>query len=169
MTGVARERADKRIDTALGQLQKAALEIGKDNGIPEGISGHSIAELLGRMAYVPSMARELRRACGQELAKIELNKMFDEAQPDAAASKLSPISAKIIPGTMPLPDGVTAGTDLGTLDGISVQTVKALHDAGLVNVGDVVNIPDEHLVKMQGLGEKSVAHLRAAIAKGPAG
>ena len=166
MTAVARERADQRIDAALGDLHKAAAEIGKKHGIPEGIQGHSIAELLGRMAWIPSMARDLRMACGQEMAKGELNKLFDEKPTPAAVTdfKDSPtIAPSKIPGNIPV------GMDVGDLQGVTVQTVKALREGGLNKVGDLLNIPDAHLVKMQGLGDKSVAQVRAAIARASAG
>ena len=160
MTVVARERADKKIDAALGELKKAALAIGKKHDIPEGIAGHSIEELLGRMAYVPSMARDLRRACGQELAKIELNAFLDgEPVPKTATPKPARIEPSKIPGNIPV------GLDVGQLDGITGQTVKALREAGLNKVGDIVTVPDEHLVKFNGLGEKSIAQIRVAIAK----
>lgn len=162
MTAVARERADKRIDAALGELHAAALEIGKKHGIPEGIAGHSIDELLGRMAYIPTMARDLRRACGQELAKEELNKLFD-AQPTppvvAAFAASPPIEPSKIPGNIPV------GMDVGDLQGVTVQAVKALRSVGLNKIGDVIIVPDEHLLKVTGLAEKSVQQIRAAIAK----
>jgi hypothetical protein len=162
MTIVARERADKRIDTALGEMHAAAHKIGVAQKIPENIAGLSIEELLGRMAYIPTMARDLRRACGQELAKQELNAFLDTTPvpSNKAASKLPPpIEPSKIPETIPV------GMDVGDLDGVSTQTIAALRNAGLNSVGDVVAVPDEHLAKMQGLGEKSVAHIRAAIAK----
>lgn len=164
MTKVARERADNRIDSAIGELRQAAHKIGAAHDIPENIAGHSIAELLGRMTYVPSMARDLRRACGQELAKQEINAYLDgtagTAQVmhlDAPASK--PIEPSLIPGNVPV------GMDIGDLDGISVQTIAALRAGGLNKIGEIVTVPDEHLIKMVGMGEKTVAHVRAAIAK----
>lgn len=45
LTQAARERADKRIDQAIGALRTAAGDIAKKFGIPEGISGHSPEEL----------------------------------------------------------------------------------------------------------------------------
>lgn len=165
-TAVARERADKRIDTALGELHAAANEIGIRHGIPEGIAGHSIEELLGRMAYIPSMARDLRRACGQELAKDELNKLFDAGPTKQAAKPEVPpppppptIEPSKIPGNIPV------GMDVGDLQGVTVQAVKALKLAGLSTIGEVMKIPDEHLAKVHGLGDKSVAQIRLAIAK----
>ena len=162
MTKLARERADIRIDTAIGELRKAAVEIGKKHNIPENIAGHSIEELLGRMTYVPSMARDLRRACGQELAKQELNAFLDGSAASAQVPKIlapAPIEPSKIPGNIPV------GMDVGDLDGVSWQTIAALRASGLNKIGDVVGVPDEHLIKMNGLGEKSVAHVRAAIAK----
>ena len=164
LAAVARERADKCIDGALGELHAAALDIGKEHDIPEGIAGHSIDELLGRMAYIPTMARDLRRACGQELAKRYINdmmtgkaaKVVNKVDKEPPAGKIEPSK---IPGNIPV------GMDVGDLDGISVQTIAALRAAGLTKIGDVVNVPDAHLVKQPGLGEKSVAHVRAAIAK----
>lgn len=165
LTELARERADKRIDSALGELRTAAHDIGVKYGIPEGIAGHSVEDLLGRMSYIPSMARDLRIACGQALAKEELNVMFDAKAParDLAHTTDQPqaFPPKIL-GVIPV------SLDVGDLQGISVQTIKALRDAGLNKIGDVVDIPDAHLVKQPGLAEKSVAHIRAAIAKASA-
>jgi DNA-directed RNA polymerase alpha subunit len=114
------------------------------------------------MAYIPTMARDLRRACGQELAKYEINAMMDGSQPTKQVDKPE-VMPKVDPSK--IPGNIPVGMDVGALDGISVQTVNALRQAGLTKVGDIMDVPDEHLCKMQGLGEKSVAHIRAAIAK----
>ena len=171
LTVVARERADKRIDAAVGELIAAAHEIGKKHGIPEGIQGHSIGELLGRMAYIPSMARDLRRACGQELSKLEIDKVFEEkaggADPAAQVETPAPKTASEVIPPSKIPDSVPIGMDVGDLSGVTVQAVKALKSAGLHKVGDVVNVPDEHLEKINGLGAKSVAMIRTAIAQAP--
>lgn len=162
LTQVARERADKRLDQAIGALRLAATEIGKRLGIPEGIQGHSIDELLGRLAYIPSMARELRRAAALELTKLELSSVL----PHRALEPSEPIveqTTRIEPSL--IPDQVPAGMDLADLQGITVQTVKALKAAGMTTVGDVVVVPDQHLEKVPGLGAKSVAQLRQAIAR----
>lgn len=163
MTAVARERAEKRIDDALGELKKAAREIGKKHGIPDGIGGHTIEELLGRIAYIPTMARDMRRACGQELAKQELDQYLSDAAPKTRSADVVKVPPKIEPSK--IPGNIPVGMDVGSLDGVTVQAVNALREAGLTKVGDVVVVPDEHLVKINGLGEKSVAHIRAAIAK----
>ncbi len=163
MTAIARERGDKKIDTAIGELRLAAHDIGTRHGIPEDIAGHSIGELLGRIAYVPSMARDLRRVCGQELAKVELNKIFEDAPDSPSTARAEPKAKPIEPSK--LPGNIPISRDVGQLDGITGQTVKALREAGLDKVGDIVTVPDEHLVKINGLGEKSVAQIRVAIAK----
>lgn len=160
---VARERADKRLDSAIGELRAAALKIGKAHDIPENILGHSIEELLGRMAYIPSMARDLRRAAAQELAKQELQRAF-ESPPGLSvdappARHVPPIDPSKIGPTVPV------GLDIAELSGITVQTQRALKAAGLNTVGDVYMVPDEHLLKVSGVAEKSLAQLRAAIAK----
>jgi len=64
---------------------------------------------------------------------------------------------------------ITPGTDLDALPGITTQTAKALKQAGLFVVGDVVSVPDEHLLKIPGIAESSLAQLRAAIGKATAG
>lgn len=169
MTAVARERADKTIDKAIGELRAAALAIGKKHDIPEDIAGHSIEELLGRMAYIPSMARELRRSCGQELAKIELKRFLEDStlktrKADVISTADIKPATKVIPASE-IPANIPVGMDVGDLHGVTVQAVKALRTAGLTKVGDVVVVPDAHLVKINGLGDKSVAMIRAAIAR----
>jgi hypothetical protein len=162
LTQVARERADKRISEAIGELHKAAATIGHKHGIPEGISGHSISELLGRIAYIPSMARELRRALAHELTKIELDEAMSGKRP-APAPKAKPADdAKVIEPSQ-IPDAVPVGLDVADLTGITVQTQKALKAAGLHTVGDLVKIPDEHLAKI--IPAKAVGGVRAAISK----
>ena len=163
-TAVARERADKRIDAALGELHAAANVIGLKHGIPEGVAGHSIEELLGRMAYIPSMARDLRRACGQELAKDELNKLFEAAPPGPTTFPAPGVDMPVVEPSK-IPGNIPVGMDVGDLQGVTVQAVKALRLAGLNNVGDVLVIPDEHLAKINGLGDKSVAQIRLAISR----
>jgi hypothetical protein len=166
LTQVARERADERIASAIGELHKAAAAIGKKHGIPEGINGHSVDELLGRIAYIPSMARELRRALALELTRGELNEAMKlgkkPASPPPAPGAKGP-EALIEPSE--IPDAIPVGLDVADLSGITVQTVKALKAAGLHTVGDLARIPDEHLEKVQGLGAKSVAQIRAAVGK----
>lgn len=164
LTQVARERADKRIDAAIGDLHKAAVDIGRKHGIPEGISGHSVDDLLGRMAYIPSMARELRRALAHELTKQEIDRVVASAPVESLPS--APPTLKIDPSM--IHDAIPVSLDVGDLEGVTVQTVKALRAAGLNCVGDVVVVPDEHLVKVNGLGAKSVQQIRAAIAKAAA-
>lgn len=166
MMQVARTRADAKIDEALGALRKQAREIGEAHGIPEGIAGHSIDEIMGRMAWVPSMARDLRRACGQEMAKIELDRFMAGETPAAPPPAPKPAATKIDPSKIPAPVPVSMPVD--ELSGVTTFTIKALKNNGLKTVGDVVAIPDEHLLKMDGLAEKSLAQVRSAIAKAAA-
>lgn len=162
----ARERAEKIIDQAIGQLHAAAAQIGETCGIPENIAGHSIDELLGRMSYIPSMARDLRQACGQAIARKIMDDMLAgriqaNTPPPLAAPvpKAEKIEVSKIPGQVPV------GRDIGDLSGVTVQAVKALKDAGFRTVGDVFAAPDEHLLKIPGIAEKSLAQVRSAIAK----
>lgn len=170
LTQAARERADARIAAAIGELHKAALEIGKRHGIPEGISGHSIDELLGRISYIPSMARELRRALALELTKLEISAVMKGEVPAPATkpNRTAETGGKGKTGeASEIPETIPAGLDVSELSGITVQTVKALKAAGLNTVGDVVQIPDEHLLKVLGGGQpgaKNLAAVRKAVA-----
>ena len=128
------------------------------------MAGDSLGGQLGRIAHIRTMARDMRRACGQELAKQELNDYLDEAiTPPGREGWPAPVQQKIEPSK--IPRNIPVGMDVGDLNGVTVQAINALRTAGLTKIGDVVNVPDEHLVKINGLGEKSVAHIRAAIAK----
>lgn len=160
---LARERADKRLDSAITALRDSARAIATAHGIPEGISGHSVEELLGRMAYIPSMARDLRRAAGQELAKQELASVLRAAESLRRPAEPERHAPPIDPSRIPAP--VPIGLDITDLSGITVQMQRALKAAGLNTVGDVYMVPDEHLLKISGIAEKSVQQLRAAIAK----
>ena len=72
----ARAAAERTIDKALGAMTAAAEEIGKQYGIPDNVGGNSRAVLLGRLTYVPGMAREVRTVCGQLMAKGEIERML---------------------------------------------------------------------------------------------
>jgi len=120
-----------------------------------------VAELLGRLAYVPSMGRDLRIATAHALARQEIERHLDTppAPPPPPTRATKELTASTI----------TPGTDLDALPGITTQTAKALKKAGLFVVGDVVSVPDEHLLKIPGIAERSLAQLRAAIGKATAG
>lgn len=154
----ARERADRRLDAAIGELRKAAAEIGRAHKIPDDIQGHSVEELLGRIAYVPSLARELARAAGQALAKQE----FDGLLATAAAPREPALG--VVADTSKMVS-IPKGLDLADLPGITPAQVKALKAAGLNQVGDVVSVPDEHLAKVLSWEPKLIGKLRAAIGK----
>lgn len=153
----AREKADRRLNAAVGALRKAAAEIGRTHQIPDDIQGHSVEELLGRIAYVPSLSRELARAAGQALAKQEIDGMRSTpiAPGEPALGTVDTSSLVTIP----------SGMDLADLGGISPAQVKQLKAAGLHQVGQVVSVPDEHLVKMLNWDPKQIGKLRAAISK----
>ena len=158
LLNVARERAEARIDAAIGSLRKHAAQLGIDNKFPDNIAGHSASELLGRIAYVPSLARDLRRTLAQSLAQQELQGVFASHAAEVKPSTPAPAVAQN-PATIPV------SLDLANLSGVPVAVVRACKAAGLATVGDVNTIPDEHLLKINGLAERSVALLRAAIAK----
>lgn len=165
MTQVARREADKIIDTALGELRAAARDIGRRHEIPENIGGLSTEELLGRMAYIPSMARDLRRIAGQEIAKQLIEQQIRRPPPSSPFPEPPPIEDSDRIDVSKIPDAIPVGMDVVDLDGVTVQTIKALKAAGLKTVGDVVAVPDEHLLKVSGIAEKGLQQIRAAIAK----
>lgn len=167
LTQVARQEADRIIDQALGELHEAARKIGIAHRIPEDIGGLSTDELLGRMAYVPSMARDLRRIAGQEIAKQQLENAMGLSRKAATDQPSAPAAPTTSPPVEPskIPAQVPVGLDLVDLDGVTTQTVRALKAAGLKTVGDVVVVPDEHLLKIDGIAEKSLGQLRTAISK----
>lgn len=153
----AREKADRRLNAAVGALRKAAAEIGRAHKIPDDIQGHSVEELLGRIAYVPSLSRELARAAGQALAKQELDGLLAKTPPpgEPAVGVVDTSSLVSIP----------KGLDLADLGGITPAQVKQLKGAGMHQVGDVVAVPDEHLAKLLTWDVKQIGKLRAAISK----
>lgn len=168
LTQVARQEADKILDQAIGELHAAARAIGVKYNIPENIGGNSVDELLGRMAYIPSMARDLRRIAGQEIAKQQISDMIGAARPAESFAAQAPTApAQSPPPIEPskIEANVPVGMDLHDLDGVTVQAIKALKAAGLKTVGDVVVVPDEHLLKIDGIAQKSLQQIRAAIAK----
>lgn len=156
----ARTKADARLQAAIGELHKAAAEIGKAHSIPEGIQGHSTAELLGRIAWVPGLSRDLARAAGQALAKQELDALL--ATP---AGTGQPAVREVIPPDTSSLTKIPNGLDLADLPGITPAQVKQLKAAGLHQIGDVVGMPDEHLAKVTSWDAKQIGKLRTAIAK----
>jgi predicted flap endonuclease-1-like 5' DNA nuclease len=168
LLNVARQRADKKLTKAVSDLIAAATNIATEHGIPEGISGHSPAELLGRVAYVQSLSRELRVTAVQHLARIELERM-------TAAPELPLVEHDTPPDppretatwnepTPPQPDPPSPALALIELPGIGPAAASALREAGFVTVGDVLNVPDEFLLKLDRVGPKAVAAMRTAIA-----
>lgn len=153
----ARQRGDQRLDAALAALRRAAATIGAQHSIPEGIQGHSVEELLGRIAYVPALSRDLRRAAGQALAKQELDNLL-KAPPIPREPALRQVDTSDLVN-------IPKGLDLADLSGITAAQVKQLKAAGLNQVGDVLGVPDEHLAKILTWDAKQVGKLRAAIAK----
>lgn len=153
----AREKADKRLGDAVGALRKAAAEIGRTHEIPDGIQGHSVEELLGRIAYVPSLSRDLARAAGQALAKQELDAFASRPRPAVQP----PLRQVETDNLVQIPKGL----DLADLPGISPAQVKQLKAAGMQQVQDVINVPDEHLAKMLSWDPKQIGKLRAAVSK----
>lgn len=153
----AREKADRRLNAAVGALRKAAAEIGRTHQIPDDIQGHSVEELLGRIAYVPSLSRELGRAAGQALAKQEIDGMRSAPTPESQPALGAVDTSSLV--------SIPAGMDIADLSGITPAQVKHLKTAGLHQVGQVVDVPDEHLVKMLNWDAKQIGKLRAAIQK----
>jgi hypothetical protein len=156
----AREKADRRLNAAVGALRKAAAEIGRTHQIPDDIQGHSVEELLGRIAYVPSLSRELARAAGQALAKQELDGLLAKTPVQGEPSVGLVDTSKLT--------SIPKGLDLAELAGITPAMVKVLKAAALHQVQDVLQVPDEHLAKMLNWDAKQIGKLRAAIAKASA-
>jgi hypothetical protein len=161
----ARGNADKRLDAALGALRRAAAAIGKEYNIPEDVQGNSVEELLGRIAYVPSLSRELRKHAGLAMAKQELAKVIDLVAATLRPPEPVRPAAAASTGGQPV---IPAGLDVADLKGITVTMGKQLKAAGFNQVGDLVNVPDEHLAKLTNWDVKACGKLRAAIAKASA-
>jgi hypothetical protein len=189
LLNVARQRADEKLTKAISDLIAAATNIATEHGIPEGISGHSPAELLGRVAYVQSLSRELRVTAVQHLARIELERMtaapelplpvdldpeklraanaFLDAQPVPPRKTWEQFESSETPQQL-APPSPSLACALIELPGIGPAAASALRDAGFVTVGDVLNVPDEFLLKLDRVGPKAVAAMRTAIAGGGA-
>lgn len=159
---LARERAEKRLDTALGEIRLSMLEIAKRHRIPEGVLGHDVYDLLGRIAHSPALARDLRREAGQIMAKQELEELqsLPRPAPPPAPTRVQPAAAgqAQVPVSMAIAD----------LNGITVAQVKVLNGAGIIQIADLVNMPDEHLAKVTQLDPKAIGKIRAAVAKASA-
>lgn len=161
---LARERAEKRLDRALADVRAATLRVAREHNVPEGVLGHDQVDLLGRIMHTPALSRDLRREACQLMAKQELEALNGGAAPTQPRARQEP--APVDPaGGLPV---IPMGKALQELDGVGVATVKALNQNGMQVVGDVVNVPDEHLAKM-GLSQQQISAVRRAIAKAAQG
>lgn len=173
---IAREKASDVLAQASADLIKFAAAIARKYHIPDGINGLSRGEFLGRISFVVSMQRDLKRAGEDLIAQDVLRRQFGvkgaENDPDAQAEAerlidsldLSP-EAPVIPGNAP----VALTIDIGDLPGITVQTVKALKGAGLHQVSDIEKYTDEALLAINGIAGPTLAKVRAAVAQFRAG
>lgn len=173
LSRIARERAGKLMDAAVGALNEAADRIAEEHQIPHGINGLTRGEILGRTAFVASMQRELRVAAEMQLATEIMKAETYQPQYDPQKLKgpevtlIKPLGGNILPPLVAPPPATKAPAndtiDLGELPGITVSTVKALKAAGFHRVCDVRDVPDEHLLAVNGIATKSLGALRAAV------
>lgn len=153
---LARARGEKRLDAAIKQIREDMQTAAKDHDIPADVLGHDVVDLLGRIMFTPALARDLRREAGQRMAKQELETMGSTTAPATSATPPAPaIKLTVIPTSL----------SIAELQGITVHQSKALMAAGINQVGDLLNIPDEHLAKVTKLDDKAIGKIRAAVAK----
>ena len=152
---LARKRGDERIDIAIGQLHKQAEILANAAGIPDNVAGCAPGALLGRISYVPSMSRDLRQTLSRSMSAIELNKITDVTnQLDVQAEMDAP------PPVMPV--GINTAKALEDTE-LSPPIVAALKANDIFTIGDVMGIPDEHLLKMRGIATRSLQAIKGII------
>lgn len=152
---LARKRGDEKIDVAIGQLHKQAEILANAAGIPDNIKGLAPGAMLGRISYVPSQSIELKRALSQALSSIELNKITEHATTLDVREEMD---------TVPQiePTGIDVAKNLADTD-LPPPLVAALNTHDLHTLGDVMGVPDEHLLKMRGIGARSLEQIKRAI------
>lgn len=180
LTILARQQASRAIDLASAALIGAAEKIAKHFGVPDGIAGLTKAESLGRMTFVQSMGREVRSATEQEIAKNVLKAQIPAPQYEAppppeiygdgpvATPLQDPLYEPPAP-TAPVVHEPVDTLDLGELPGVPVTISKALKGGGYNQVKDVIGVPDEHLLAVNGIAAASLAKLKGAVATYMAG
>lgn len=126
---VARERAEARLDAAARQIRQAIIAAAKEHEIPEGVLGHDVVDLLGRIMFQPALSRDLRREAGQMMAKQELQKIGASAPPAAPPAPSAPAPAAGVDPVIP------TSLAIADLKGITVAQCKALQAAGLNQIG----------------------------------
>jgi hypothetical protein len=159
---LARERAEKRLDAAIAQIRLGIVKAAKDHQIPEGVLGHDTVDLLGRIMFQVALSRDLRREAGQLMAKQELEAMGRSTPAPPAPAPEDQASTTAVDALIP------TSLAIAELQGITVAQCKALQAAGINQVGDLINVPDEHLEKITKLDAKAIGKVRAAVAKASA-
>ncbi len=158
----AREAAAKLLGQATSELLKSAETIAENYGLPEGINGLSRPEFLGRMTFIVSMSRDLKRAGEEELAAKAIKKTFKNslapAEPIAETIEVKP-GAKDDTPALPL-----INRDITDLS-ITVQAVKALKTAGIHQIAELDLYTDAALMAIPGIAAPSVAAIRKAISE----
>ena len=76
-----------------------------------------------------------------------------------------PLAAITVGADMPKPDANPddpMSTPIESLEKVSEAIKAALAKAKIVTVGDILGLTDEELLEINGIGEKSIANLKAA-------
>ncbi len=172
-TVIAREKAADRLAQASAALIKAADKVAAQHGIPENINGLSRGDFLGRVSFVVSMQRELKRAGEDVVAQQILRQQFDAAEPPETMDDLDKLTDATAPAAGasqddPPPTDVGA-MDVTTIPGLNVQMHKALKGAGIHMLEDIEKFTDEALLKVPGIAAPSLAKIRTATAAARAG
>jgi len=165
-TQQARQHAAERLKLATAELSKAADRIAERFEIPDNINGLSRGEFLGRVSFVVSLERDLRRAGEDVYAQHFIRSKLAGIQAPA-------IQAPAIDSLDDVPPAESAPEDparindampIENIPGLTVQIVKALKQAGIHQLGDVNKFTDDALLKINGIANPSLQKLRASVA-----
>ncbi len=163
----ARDQARQRLNAARGELVQAANDIAKKYLIPEQIGGHTAGGLVGRITFVPSQGRELLVIATNMLAQDILREMMAAPAPapvpTLAADPVPAVGPTALDAPEPVRGQLNYQMDIELVPGLQPRVVQALKQAGYIQLADIVDVPSEHLVKIQGVGEASIVAIREAI------
>lgn len=141
-------QASMKLDQAISDLMAKAVEVARKHDIPEA-SGMRPAEVLGRLAWVQSASREMRKALEAQIAE----------QIMAAAERPTDVPE----GELGAPSTSLDMRTLWQLQGIPTRAKQALEAAGYDVAWKIDRATDQTLLQVAGIGAHAIAKIRQAL------
>lgn len=160
---LARQHADDHLGKASTALIRAADQIAEQYQIPDNINGLSRGEFLGRISFVISMQRDLRRAGVDLYANGLIRNQLKDMDPAPTPDDLDTTEV-VAQATQEAETSHDPAMAVENIPGLTVQMVKALKTAGIHQLGDIDKFTDDALLNLNGIAGPSLAKIRASVA-----